>query len=196
MTRYFEKYLIFDENVIHLHWIQFMMIEQKIFSNQKRKRYQYEPLHKIQQGYLEIKLSSLGPSAGFGLWTGPKTFYRKGDYITEYDGEIITRKEALELKKNGSSSHCRSLGIGSDLVINGDFNPFDFTSYLRGAGAFINDIKDKTKYNAEFVNLDTLVGVKRKGKYQTLTRVFIRAIKFIPPNHEIFINYGKDFWNF
>jgi len=109
------------------------------------------------------------------------------DFITEYDGCVITRDEALELKRDQKDSHFR--GLGHHLVLDGNFKP----KPGRGGASFSNDPRNSSKYNATFIMKDTETGVQREGA-STLTRVFLRATKAIPAFSEIFVNYGKGFW--
>jgi len=134
---------------------------------------------------VEVRTSSI-PYAGMGLWTQEHGF-RVNDFITEYDGVIIPRPKALELKRKGKDTHCR--GLGHHLIVDGDFRP----KSGRGGASFANDPRSPLNYNAVFIMKETEVGVAREG-VATLTRVFLRAIKDIPPYTEIFVNYGKKYW--
>jgi len=150
----------------------------------KRLAYTFEEAKTLDNG-VEVRKSSI-PNAGKGLWSQGSPF-RSNDFITEYDGMVISRSSALQLKQTKKDTHCR--GLGHHLVIDGLFKP----KSGRGGASFANDPRDPEMCNAIFVLKDTEIGVKRDGE-STLTRVFLRAIKDIPPHSEIFVSYGKGFW--
>lgn len=128
------------------------------------------------------------PGAGRGLFAVEG--FKKGDTITEYDGEVIDADTAVERRRRGMSAHIRSLVPGR-LAIDGRLvRP----TFGHGGGPFVNDIRDTRKTNAKFCNTDKPIpGLKRSGLH-VLERSWLRATKDIAPGEEIFASYGRGFW--
>ncbi|MDQ6813054.1 MAG: SET domain-containing protein-lysine N-methyltransferase [Bacteroidota bacterium] len=119
---------------------------------------------------LEIKESTI-PGAGMGLFA--KQFIQKGTRIVEYTGRIRTWKE-VEYEDN----NYYIFFVTEDLVI-------DASRSRKSLARFINDARGLQKVkglnnNAQFV-VDGF-------------RVFVEAIKNIPAGTEIFLSYGKEYW--
>ena len=133
---------------------------------------------------VEVKESQI-PDAGLGLFVEVK-FY-KGDLITEYDGAVISREEALVLRDRGLDTHVRS--INRDFLINGHFAPVEG----RGGASFANDFPKH--YNVKFVTKDkSLMGDNRPG-LNVLGGVYLQALRDIEAGEELYVSYGKDFWD-
>ncbi len=118
---------------------------------------------------LEVKQSTL-TGAGLGLFT--TKLIVKGSRIIEYKGEIKTWKEVENDYNNFYIFH-----VTDDHVIDGQKS--------KSLARYINDAKGLTKVkgitnNAQFV----IVGMQ----------VFVVATKSIEPGAEIFIGYGKEYW--
>lgn len=127
-------------------------------------------------------------NAGRGLFA--TIAFRKGDTITEYDGEVIDIKEANRRRQHGLHSHIRSL-VSGRLAVDGRLVKAE---YGKGGASFINDIRDTTRYNAKLCNTTKLInGVNRSG-LPAIERSFARATTDIPPGQEIFVNYGNGYW--
>jgi SET domain-containing protein len=119
---------------------------------------------------LEVKESNI-PGAGNGLFTAK--FIPKGTRIVEYKGRIRTWKEVENEDDNYYIFY-----VTEDRVI-------DASEYKKSPARFINDAKGLQKIkglhnNAQFV----IDGI----------RVFVDAIKDIPAGGEIFLSYGKEYW--
>lgn len=128
------------------------------------------------------------PGAGRGLFAVEG--FRKGDTITEYEGEVIDIDTALARRRMGLSSHIRSLVPGR-LAIDGRRVP---PTFGHGGAPFVNDIRDPKKINAKFCNTDKPIkGLKRSG-LNVLERSWLRATKDIAPAEEIYVSYGRGFW--
>ncbi len=155
----------------------------------------------VGDGRIEIRESTI-QGAGLGLFA--RTTFRRGDPITEYYGQIITREEALERRARGQDSHIRS-HIGIEWSIDGQFTrrgePItDARVELegRGAGALAND--KARGANAEITFVDCSENVRRfrdfrrgKTKVRLLPEhriTYLRALRTIKPGEEIFVNYG------
>jgi len=136
-----------------------------------------------------VKKSTI-PGAGNGLFT--TKVFQPGASVTEYDGVIIGRTEAVKLREKGEATHCRSLGY--HLVIDGreiDVEKGD-GGIGRGGGAFANH-GGSASINSHFVTRQQLEGVSRKG-LQSLDRVFIVADRELAAGEEVMVSYGKGFW--
>lgn len=141
--------------------------EQVLEIRPKRRSNQYiptihEPLRCGDVGY------ELGvyPQENLGLGLQSHVHFKSGSLITQYEGEVITKKKAAELGKD--ATHVISFG---DLVIDGLKLP---TKGL-GGGSFVNH--SKTNANAAFCEVN--------GK------VFLRATKHIQPKEWIMCQYSK-----
>lgn len=120
---------------------------------------------------LEVKSSSI-PGAGNGLFT--KVAIEKGARIAEYKGRITTWKE-VEHQWNNPYLYVVSPG-----------RVIDASRTKSCIARFANDAKGLTKQkgrtnNAEFQN-DGL-------------RVYMMATKNIEAGDEIFVSYGKAYWD-
>jgi len=127
---------------------------------------------KLLDQYLEVKISSM-PKSGKGLFT--KVFIPKGSLITEYKGKISTWKDADH--DDGKNPYIYYLN--KDHVI-------DAKGYLNSFAHFANDAKGHKTVRGIVNNSKYIV----KGK-----KVFIEAIKDIQPGEEIFVGYGKTYWD-
>lgn len=119
---------------------------------------------------LEVKESSI-PGAGKGLFTGK--FISKGTRIAEYKGRIRTWEEVQHDDSNYYIFYVTETHI------------IDAANYKKSPARYINDAKGLHKIkglnnNAEFI----CDGMK----------VFAEATKDIPAGAEIFVGYGKEYW--
>jgi len=120
---------------------------------------------------LEIKASGL-PGAGQGLFT--KTAIAKGTRIVEYKGTVTTWEEA---KKDATNGYIYFLK--PNYVIDGRDHPKSLARYANDAAGLVR-AKDNGN-NARF-EADGL-------------RVFLVATKDIKAGEEIFVSYGKKYWD-
>lgn len=119
-----------------------------------------------------VRTSSL-PDAGNGLFADRD--FKKGDYVTEYDGPRLTRIEALELKALHQHSHIRSVAAGYEYIDKPD-SPLPGI----GAGVWINDGTALKLNNVKF-------------KHVGLNQLYMVATKDIRRGSEIFCNYGNTY---
>ncbi|GEO10946.1 SET domain-containing protein [Segetibacter aerophilus] len=124
----------------------------------------------LLEKHLEVRESSI-PGAGKGLFTDKHI--PKGTRIVEYKGRIRTWKEVENEDDNYYIFY-----VNEDRII-------DASNHQKSLARFINDAKGLQKIkglsnNAQFV-IDGL-------------RVFVDAIKDIPAGNEIFLGYGKEYW--
>ena len=125
---------------------------------------------------LEKKLKvkdSLLPSAGKGLFT--TEFIPKGTKIVEYKGKITTWKEVDHNEGNNGYIYF----VKRNYVIDASTYPSALARYANDARG-IQRVKGLTN-NAEYME-DGL-------------KVFIQAVKDIPAGSEIFVEYGKEYWD-
>lgn len=125
----------------------------------------------LLEDQLVVKKSTL-PDAGKGLFT--KKAIPKGTKIVEYTGTITTWKEVNH--KNGSNAYI--FYVKRNHVI-------DASEHLDSLARYANDASGLVKIkglvnNTEFVE----EGV----------RVYLTAKKDIPAGGEIFVGYGKEYW--
>ena len=121
---------------------------------------------------LVIKKSTL-PGAGKGLFT--KKIIPKGTRIVEYKGKVTTWKEVDHL--DGLNAYI--FYIDRNHVIDASLRKNELARYANDAVGFkkINPQANNCKYVED--NL----------------RVFIESKRDIPPNTELFVRYGKKYWD-
>ena len=120
---------------------------------------------------LEIRESNI-PGAGKGLFTNE--FIPKGTRIIEYKGRIRTWKDA-----QNDSENYYILYVTRNHII-------DANKRKKSLGRYINDAKGLRKIKG----LNNNTEFKREG-----LRIFVEAIKDIPEGSELFVGYGKDYWD-
>jgi hypothetical protein len=125
------------------------------------------------QQAVKVKRSTLA-NAGFGLFAIRNI--RRRDYITQYDGEVITREEAGVRKVNGMHSHIASIDYHTKID-----------------GRLVN--RRKSSGLASFANDPRTTGALN-SKYGVVgERLLLRATKDIEQGEEIFVTYGNGYWN-
>ena len=126
----------------------------------------------LLEKHLLIKRSKI-PRAGKGLFT--KVDIKKGTLIVEYKGKVTTWKEIQQNR----SFNAYVYYINRNHVI--DAKPF-----RQYAGRYANDANGITK----------LKGLRNNCSYKiTDHKVFIKAMKKIVAGEEIFVSYGKEYWD-
>lgn len=125
----------------------------------------------LMEKYLVVKDSTL-PNAGRGLFT--TRFIPKGTRIVEYKGRVSSWKDAAHNDGNNGYLYY----INRNFVI-------DAKPYKKALGRFANDAR----------GLERLNGTKNNCEYvEDGKRVFIEARRDIPAGSEIFVDYGKEYW--
>ena len=125
----------------------------------------------LLEKHLQIK-KSLIPGAGKGLFT--TVFIPKGTRIVEYKGRSTTWKDVEHDYKNGYI-----YSIDPKHVI-------DAKTYKKALGRYANDAK----------GLVSTKGLSNNSKYVVDEfKVFIEAIKDISAGSEIFVSYGREYWD-
>ncbi|MEO7265199.1 MAG: SET domain-containing protein [Ferruginibacter sp.] len=121
---------------------------------------------------LEVKHSTL-PASGKGLFTTKPIV--KGTRIVEYKGKITTWAAADHDDGNNAYIYY----ISRNHVI-------DASGYKNSVARYANDAAGLTRIKGVSNNAHYVM----EGK-----RIFIESTKVIPAGAEIFVAYGKDYWD-
>lgn len=125
----------------------------------------------LLEKYLLVKESTI-PNSGKGLFT--KTFIPSGTRIVEYKGRITDWKSVKDDSDNGYI-----YSVNNSHVI-------DARKNLKAFARYANDARGLTRVK----------GITNNCNYvNDGTRVFIEAIRDIPAGGEIFVSYGKEYWD-
>ncbi|MBL7846850.1 MAG: SET domain-containing protein [Cyclobacteriaceae bacterium] len=126
----------------------------------------------VPNRHLVIKRSLL-PNAGKGLFT--RVDIKKGDRIVEYAGRRRKWKDVKHL--DGYNGYLMRLNRTTAI----DAKPLN-----SGKGRYANDA----------MGLARVPGLRNNAEYLIYgNRVFIEATRNIRKGEEIFVSYGKEFWN-
>ncbi len=121
---------------------------------------------------LKVRKSRV-PGAGKGLFT--TGFIPRGSKITEYKGKIKTWKEV----KDDEAENNYIFYVNRNHVI-------DAKPRKKALARYANDARGITRVK----------GVKNNSIYATEgLKVYIEAIRDIPPGEEILVAYGKEYWD-
>ena len=121
---------------------------------------------------LVVKKSTL-PGAGKGLFT--REFIPKNTIIAEYKGKISTWKEV----KNDKSTNGYLYYVNRNMVI-------DARTYIKSKARYANDAR----------GLEKIKGISNNAVYiEKDSKVFIQSKKDIQPGEEIFVDYGREYWD-
>jgi SET domain-containing protein len=125
----------------------------------------------LLEKHLEIKPSTL-PGSGMGLFT--KTFIPKGSRIVEYKGRITTWKEVEHDSDNGYI-----FTVTPKHVI-------DARPHKKALARYANDARGLSRVKG----LTNNCVYNREG-----LKIYIESVRDIQPGSEIFVGYGKDYWD-
>lgn len=129
-------------------------------------------MEELLNPYLKVRPSTL-PGVGRGLFT--KIFIPKGTLITEHTGKITSLKEADH--SNGNNVYLFFVSMK---------HVIDAKSDTKILARYVNDAKGITRVS----------GLKNNAGYVVMEkRVFIVALRNIEANEEIFVGYGKQYWD-
>ena len=121
---------------------------------------------------LFIKESTI-PGAGSGLFA--KEFIPKGSRITEYKGKISNWEDANHQE-----------GLNPYIYFVSEDHVIDSLNYKKSLARYANDARGMKK----------IKGLLNNAVYvEEGLKVYIDAIKDIPPGTEIFVSYGKEYWD-
>ncbi len=126
----------------------------------------------LLENQLTVRKSRL-PNAGKGLFT--KKMIPKGSRIVEYKGMITTWKDVNH--DDGANGYI--FFVSRNHVIDARHTTSELARYANDAKG-LQRVKGLTN-NSEY---------EREGK-----SVYIRATKNIPAGEEIFVGYGKEYWD-
>jgi len=125
---------------------------------------------------LSIKKSQL-PSAGQGLWA--EKDFNRGEIIVQYNGEKITWKECEKRNLAQEGHGCYYFYISNKRCIDAQY-----TTWAKG------------RYANDAAGLCRIAGLRNNSKYEIIKgEVFIKASRNIKVGEEIFVSYGKGYWN-
>lgn len=126
---------------------------------------------KIKPAHLIVKRSGL-PGAGKGLFT--KVFIPKGTSIVEYKGNRTTWKEVDH--KDGENGYIYFISRK---------NVIDASKTKSALARYANDAR----------GLQRVKGLLNNSEYREEgSKVYIVSTKDIPARGEIFVGYGKEYW--
>jgi SET domain-containing protein len=124
---------------------------------------------------LYVKKSKL-PKAGKGLYTDAAI--AKDEIVCEYEGEKVTWKECL--RRNEAME-----GKGAYFFHINDRNCVDAQHTLWALGRYANDAAGPSK----------VTGLRNNAKYEVIKgKPYIKATRNIKAGDEIFVSYGKEYW--
>jgi SET domain-containing protein len=124
---------------------------------------------------LYVKKSKLA-KAGKGLFTSEKIL--KGEVVCEYEGENLTWKECMKRNDEMEEKGAYFFHITNK-------NCVDAQHTLWAMGRYANDAAGPSR----------LIGLKNNAAYQIIKgKPYIIASKTIKENEEIFVGYGKAYW--
>ena len=127
---------------------------------------------KFDKKNLFVQDSTL-PNSGKGLFSN--IFIPKGTYIIEYTGKVTSWKDVDH--EDGFNGYIYYLNRNH--VINASKHKASLARYA-------NDARGLTK----------IKGILNNAEYEHVEKkVFIKAIKDIEPGQEIFVAYGKEYWD-
>lgn len=124
---------------------------------------------------LVIKKSKI-PNAGKGLYTTEPI--KRGDQVIEYTGDIITWAECR--KRNETLD-----GIGAYYFYVSDRKCVDAQNHLDSLARYANDA----------AGLVRIEGIRNNSRFEVIKgKPFIIASRNIKAGEEIFVAYGKEYW--
>lgn len=124
----------------------------------------------VDKKHLVVKRSTI-PGSGKGLFT--KQMISKGTRIVEYKGRVTSWKD-VKYTENAYIYY-----VNRNHVIDAERNK-------KALARYANDARGSKK----------MKGVTNNSKFvKDGLRVFIESTKPIPPGSEIFVGYGKEYWD-
>lgn len=115
--------------------------------------------------------------AGKGLFTD--SIIKRGERIVEYTGDVITWKEC-ERRNNEIKE-----GVGAYYFYISEKKCIDAQNHLDSLARYCNDANGFTK----------IIGLKNNARFEIIRgRVYIIASRNFKPGDEIFVAYGREYW--
>lgn len=125
---------------------------------------------------LEIKKSRI-PGAGKGLFA--TTLFKRGERVIEYTGEIITWAECK--KRNETLD-----GVGA----------YYFYVSSRKCVDAQNCLDSMARYANDAAGIARIPGIRNNSRFEVIKgKPYIIASRNIKPGDEIFVGYGKEYWD-
>lgn len=122
--------------------------------------------------------NSILKGAGKGLFTD--SLIKRGERVVEYTGDIITWKECERRNSNMKD------GVGAYYFYISDKKCIDAQNHLDSLARYCNDANGFTK----------IPGLKNNARFEIIRgRVYIIASRNLKPNDEIFVAYGREYWD-
>jgi SET domain-containing protein len=116
------------------------------------------------------------PNAGKGLFTLKEI--KKGEFVCEYEGELITWNEAI-------NRNDKNIGKGAYFYYINSKNVIDAWASKKTFGRYANDAAGLVK----------VPGLRNNSTYfEKGKKVFIKATRNIKAGEEIFVSYGRSYW--
>jgi hypothetical protein len=147
--------------------------------SQATKRLKTTIVATIGNGLVVKKSNIAHPDAGNGLFADRD--FRKNELVTFYDGRQM---DASESKQLADKSYLRTLHSQHSAI---DGLRDASSAQGRGGGSFANDGRNEFNANVKFVSKDDSLTAVRT--------IYLQALRPIPKGEEIFVSYGKGYWN-
>jgi uncharacterized protein len=126
----------------------------------------------LLEKYLSAKTSGI-PGAGFGLFTD--VFIPKGTRIIQYTGKVTNWEDADHQE-----------GLNPYIYFVSDDHVIDAARRKKSLARYANDARGMKK----------IKGLSNNAEYiEEGNKVYIEATKDIPAGEEIFVSYGKEYWD-
>jgi len=122
--------------------------------------------------------------AGVGLGLFAERPFPAGSMITGYAGRVISREEALALRQTGLDSHIARCG---EFAFHNNFVDGVHAEFLQPGmpgGSACNHKEGWEHVNARFVHFEP-----------PNERVEVQAVRDINVDEEIFVDYGRGYWD-
>lgn len=127
----------------------------------------------MKKNKVEVRLSNI-KDAGFGLFA--KSTIKKGDLISEFTGELIDNNQVEILSSKRKMLY----------LIDWDEN---YTLDVEKSDCF-------AKYANDAEGLKLVKNLKNNSKISWYNnKLFLEATKDIKQNEEIYVSYGKEYWD-
>lgn len=127
----------------------------------------------MKKNKVEVRLSNI-KDAGFGLFA--KSTIKKGNLISEFTGELIDNNQVEILSSKRKMLY----------LIDWDEN---YTLDVEKSDCF-------AKYANDAEGLKLIKNLKNNSKISWYNnKLFLEAIKDIKQNEEIYVSYGKEYWD-
>lgn len=143
---------------------------------------------------LELKPSPI-PNAGLGVFA--RTAIRRGEFVTEYSGELIDWNVASARRSNGIDTHIIGVGQFIDAIDSRVTAKLSLNYYSEnhGVGGFIND-----PHNTGSTANVAYHWYQQGREFPTPTlplyssgRVFLKALRDINAGEELLVNYDSTY---